>query len=253
MLQLNYSKYILPTLLTASSLVFSSSSFSQTYNIPKNKQYPTLDENIKSHRSNLAPKVFGGAQDIYIQERNQDKANEFSEFQINKLNNFLKNEQYPNFYEYINSINITEDGILSYLLSKTTEGHIPVYWMLAHLYSLEKQQENTHKWFYVALIMTEQDADICSDSSAKIASKTLLRNFHSIVDIINISPQYIVSSMKFAGDFVRKLSNRSDPKFVCSYGTNVLVEEANYAIPSKHWKQTRAETLKRILERYNLK
>lgn len=246
-------KKIFSFFLTSSLLTFSTPSFSLTYNIQNKNKYTTLEEHLKKQRAVNSSNVFGGPEEVSIENTNKEKNSYFTNEQIIQLDIFLNEENYSKFYEYINNSNVSEYGMIQYLLTKSLMGHIPTYWLLAHLYSFEKNNEETHKWFYVALIMTQQDAELCSDSSAKVASKTLLRNFNNIVDIINRTPQYITPSMQFAGDFVRTLKQRSNPKWVCSYGIYELADKNNITIPSKYWNETRNSVLKDILSKYGIK
>lgn len=250
---ISFHKKIFSTFLIFTLLTFSTSSFSLTYNIQNNKKYTTLEDHLKKQRAVNSSNVFGGAEEVLIENTKKEKAPYFTNEQLIQLDIFLNEENYPKFYEYINNSNVSEGGMIKYLLTKSLMGHIPTYWLLAHLYSFEKNNEETHKWFYVALIMTQQDAELCSDSSAKIASKTLLRDFNNIVDIINRTPQHIVPSMQFAGDFIRTLKQRTNPKWVCSYGIYELAEKENITIPLKYWNETRNAVLKDILSKYGLK
>lgn len=246
-------KKIVSTFLTSTFLLYSNSSFSLTYNIQNNQKYTTLEEHLKKQRAVNSSNVFGGDEEVLIENTKKEKNLYFTNEQLVQLDILLNEENYSKFYEYINNSNVSEGGMIKYLLNKSLMGHIPTYWLLAHLFSFEKNNEETHKWFYIALIMTQQDAELCSDSSTKVASKTLLRDFNNIVDIINRTPQYIVPSMQFAGDFVRNLKQRNNPKWVCSYGIYELADKENITIPLKYWNETRNSVLKEILGKYGLK
>lgn len=250
--QLNFG---LKTLIGSFLLASSCASFSQVYNIPQKMRdgYTTLDDHLKKQQSNNSGRVFGGAEEITTYKKSKEKAPYFTRDEIRTLDLFLQAENYTKFYDYLNTLYVEDQGMIKYLLSKSSEGHIPTYWLLANLYSLANDFPNTHKWLYIALIMTQQDAELCTDASARVAPKTLIRDFNNVVDVTNRSPQFIVSGMKDAAYFIRSLNQRTRPDWVCSYGTSNMATDAHITIPPTFWNKVRAEKMAEIISRYDLK
>lgn len=227
-------------------------SFGQFYNIPKEQQnnYPSLQEHLQKKQSQSG-QIFGGSEEIVINKnKDNSKTPFFSKEQIRTLDLLLLNEEYVKFYDYINLLNIENQGIIKYLLSKSNEGHIPTFWLLSNLFSLENDPANTHKWLYVSLIMTSQDAEICTDSTARVAPKTLIRSFPTILDVTNRTPQYIKPGMIEAYNFIKTLRKRTSPNWVCSYGSTRMANDANITYPPDQWNNIRNEKLKNMIQPY---
>lgn len=229
----------------------------QTYAIPQEKrdQYMTLEDhfnNVSKSRSSSA-KLFGGAEEVVIVEGNKEKTPYYSDHQIIRMDELLLKENYVQFFEYFSSINVESTAPLKYLNMKMDEGHIPLFWLMANEYAIIKESFNTHKWLYVALIMTTQDSQICLDRTAQSAPKTLLREFPSILNITTRTPQDIQPAVTEAARFIRNLKKRTNPQWTCSYGSEAIKEGRTTTYYPESWKEIRDSVISRFLEPYNLK
>jgi hypothetical protein len=109
-----------------------SSAQSQTYNIPKSERdkYIHIDQFLKEKESK-GGKIFGGAEEVTIKKKSvENKVPYFSPEQIRNLEIFLANDNYVKFYDYISALNVENGGIIRFLISKSNEGHIPLFWLL---------------------------------------------------------------------------------------------------------------------------
>ena len=114
----------------------------------------------------LAPNKIEASQQTSPQTTNRkDLTND----QINQLNLLLYQQKYEEFFTELKKINPTDASYISYLNSKTQEGHIPVYWLMSEYYAKNNKLLDAHKWFYISLITTQQDSYLCNDITARNA------------------------------------------------------------------------------------
>lgn len=171
--------------------------------------------------------------------------------QIIKMNELLRMQQYDDFFSYISSFNnITKDNYIKYLQDKKYEGHVPLYWLMAEYYAKENNPKETHKWYYIALIMTQQDSYLCSDRTARGAPRKLMKFFPESLNVVNQTPQFIDNAMREVIYFIDNLKNRSDPKWACYYGEQTLQPGANLTIQKEAWPRERQIVFKRFTEKY---
>lgn len=246
-------KFITSVLLGTS--IFYSNSFAQVYSIPQNQreEYSTIEKHL-SEKKQKAGKLFSGNEDIVTTEKiKKPKIPYYSDVQMRVMNEFLEKEEYSKFFEYFSNIDVEDKAQIKYLLSKSDEGHIPLFWLMSHYYSLDGDAFNTHKWLYVAVIMTTQDANLCSDRTALLAPKTLLREFPHILTITTRTPQHIQPAVEDAARFIRALKHRTNPKWTCSYGTEGLDSSKNIVYDPANWPLVRKDILSDFLKPYGIK
>ena len=118
----------------------------------------------------------------------KDNIPKYSEENEYLLKDLLKKENYIDFYKAIISIPIKKEAFLKFLLENRFEGHVPVYWMLTDYYSKEGMAEETHKWYYIALIMTQQDSYLCIDTSAKGTPRYLMKFYMEALSLTRKTP-----------------------------------------------------------------
>lgn len=229
----------------------------QTYSIPAEQRdkYLTIDEHLsKGKTRNNGSKLFGGAEDVVIVEKNNSKKMPYySDLQIRVLDEFLTKEDYVHFFEYFSSINVESNAPLKYLNSKIDDGHIPLFWLMSNEYASIKDSFNTHKWLYTALIMTTQDANLCNDRTSLVAPKTLLREFPNILNITTKTPQDIQPAVEDSARFIRNLKKRTNPKWTCTYGSNPVAADKQTVVDPYFWKEIRSDVIARFLQPYNIK
>lgn len=227
----------------------------QIYSIPleQRNQYNTIEKHLTEKKR--SGKLFAGSEEVVtVIKNNEDKIPYYSDVQIRKLNELLANEDYSNFFDYFSSIVVNDKAPIKYLLSKTNEGHIPLFWLMSNTYAFDSDAFNTHKWLYVALIMTTQDSRICLDSTAVTAPKNLLREFPKILSITTRTPQHIKPAVEDATRFIRSLKNRTNPKWVCTYGTGIINSyKTTTTYEPSTWELTRKDVLLEFLAPYQLK
>lgn len=173
----------------------------------------------------------------------------FSTEQQVYLDNLLREQNYFEFYEKIKNINIPPDLYIKYLSSKKYEGHVPVFWLMAEHYAKNNNPSETHKWLYIAVIMTQQDSFLCSDTTSKFAAQKLNRQFLVPLDVSRKTPQYIKSSMREVIYFMDNLKERSDPKWSCVFGDNYEMYKEK-TISRSLWKEKREEIYKKFTAEY---
>lgn len=174
----------------------------------------------------------------------------FSQEQINQMSSFLSKADYQNFYNIILSSKVSKNNYISYLLSKQNEGIIPTYWLIADFYAKEKNFYETHKWFYISLIMTQQDSYLCKDITAKNSPRKLMEFFPESVHVTRVSPQHIENSMREVSFFITNLKTRIDPSWVCYYGEKIPSDPQNILINKSFWKQERDRVFRNFVEKY---
>ncbi len=171
---------------------------------------------------------------------------------IKELNSLLSNNNYNEFFTKIgNYTSKTSPDYIKYLNSKVSDHHVPLYWLMAEHYALLKNYPETHKWLYTAMIMTQQDANLCSDRTARFASQKLLRFFPSIMDAINVSPFEIEKGMQQTIFFIQNIKDRKPPNWVCFYGEEKLNYGANVLINKSLWDLERRSVFKSFTEKYS--
>lgn len=213
-----------------SLMFFSVSAFSQNSN--------TVHTNTQSQTSNN-PVVESISQPVKLSPINQNH--------INILNQHLSKSDYNSFFSYLaENIDKSNKDYLNYLLSHRESYHVPVYWLIADYYAKEKNSIETHSWFYTAMIMTQQDASVCSDKSSRTASHQLLRFFPAILDLLNKTPHDIRPGMQKAMFFVQNVKIRKSPLWVCSYGNEQLTYKGNPLIPQDLWVTEMNSTFKHL-------
>jgi hypothetical protein len=174
----------------------------------------------------------------------------FTQEQISQMNLFLSKADYQNFYTTILSAKVSKESYISYLLSKQHEGIIPIYWLISDYYAKEKNFKETHKWFYISLIATQQDSYLCKDVTARNAPRKLMEFFPESVFVTRATPQYIEDSMREVTFFLTNLKSRIDPTWVCYYGDKPETYGKNLVIEKGYWKSQREKVFQNFVEKY---
>lgn len=170
---------------------------------------------------------------------------------IKELNFLLSQNNYNEFFSKIGLYTTkTSPDYIKYLNSKVQDHHIPLFWLMAEHYAMLKNYPETHKWLYTAMIMTQQDAALCSDRTARFASQKLLRFFPSIMDAINVSPFEINKGMQQTIFFIQNIRDRQSPSWACFYGEEKLNYGANVLISKTLWDIERRAVFKTFTEKY---
>lgn len=214
------------TLIISSLLFFSSQSFTQTTTIkqPETSTNPVV--NSISQPNKLAP---------------------INQSHINILNQHLSKANYNSFFNFISeNIDTSHPNYIKYLMTHVESYHVPIYWLIADYHAKQKNSLDTHYWFYTAMIMTQQDASVCSDKSSRSASHQLLRFFPNILNILNKTPHNIRPGMQKAMFFVQNVKTRKSPLWVCSYGSEGVTFMGNPLIPKDLWSQEMHDTFRHI-------
>ena len=159
--------------------------------------------------------------------------------QINSLNQLLFNQEYAKFYELIYSTEVSKENYSKYLLSKVYDGHIPVYWLLASYFATEKKELETHTWYYIAIILTQQEVALCNDKTAIRASNELNKQFNNIMPLVRSSPQHTLKAMNEVMFFIDNLKEKPHPNWICYYGYNANELLNNLTISKNLWKTKR--------------
>lgn len=158
------------------------------------------------------------------------------------LNTTLKNNDYFKLFEVTNFL-VKDEDYIKFLLSKLNEGHPPVYWLMADYYSLTNIKE-AHKWYYTAIIMTQQDSSLCLDSSARFVSQKIIKFFPEVLSATRKTPQFIQPAMAEVIFFLENIKQRASPTWVCSLGENEDMYPVEKTIKSNLWANKRSEVLK---------
>lgn len=176
---------------------------------------------------------------------------DFSDIQLAKLNSLLTSNNYTEFYDYIKTTNVSGEKYISYLNSKKFEGHVPLYWLMADYYSKQTNKaEETHFWYDTSIIMTQQDAALCYDDTAKYATQKLSKSFSQPIHVIRDSPQYNDIVMPKVIFFISNIKQRISPKWVCVFGDNP-VRAGNYVLkPNTDWQEIRQNVFKKYTKNY---
>lgn len=172
---------------------------------------------------------------------------DFSSTDIATLNNLLARQDYiPGFYEAFSKMNVPADKQIKYLEDRKYDGHVPLYWLMADYYAKKGMELETHKWLYIATILTQQDASLCSDQSSKIASQKIMRAFPDASDLARRTPQYITNAMDEVIYFINNLKVRSNPAWACGFGNQGIAPNGNILVPQYSWNTIR----RTVLEKY---
>lgn len=161
------------------------------------------------------------------------------------LNSTLRTHDYAKLYEIMSSLTKNEDYI-NFLLSKVNEGHPPVYWLMADYYSLNNNPKETHKWYYVAIIMTQQDSALCLDLSARFAAQKTMKSFPEVLTVTRQTPQFTQQAMTEVIFFLESIKQRANPSWACSFGDNEHLYPTEKTIKPYLWPSKRAEVLKKF-------
>ena len=183
-------------------------------------------------------------------QTSHDKKTEvnFTKEEITKLDSHLANGEYQEFYEILKNSKVSKNNYISYLLSKQDLGIVPIYWLISDFYAKEGNTKETHKWLYISLIMTQQDAHLCVDKTARNASRKLMKFFPESISITRNTPQHIDQAMREVIYFISNLKMRIEPNWVCYYGDYPIVE--NLVIDKKEWKRERDLVFNKFIEKY---
>lgn len=166
------------------------------------------------------------------------------------LNNLLITSSYQDFFDTIKKYSLKDEDYIKYLLSKSDQGHIPTYWLIADYYAKKNEPKETHKWLYIATIMTQQDSYLCHDITAKNAPRILLKSFPETVLIVRKTPQYIQQVMSDVFFFIYNIKQRINPDWACKYGNLGHKSYNTPTIPKQNWEQQRQDVLKRFSDKY---
>jgi len=168
------------------------------------------------------------------------------------LDQFLNQNNYHSFFSYLKeNINKNSKSYLNYLLSQKNSNHVPIYWLLADFYARNNQAEETHTWFYTAMIMTQQDASVCSNRTARSASHQLLRSFPDILTVLNRTPQYINPSMQKAMFFIQNIRVRKHPGWACLYASQTSIATHNPLIAPSMWSKRMMDTFRELTQNHS--
>lgn len=189
----------------------------------------------------------------FAQQKNTNESNssQFTQEQIYKMNQQLSDLNYEEFYKTILDTKVSGEPYLNYLLSKKDEGHAPTYWLLADYYSKNNSPRETHKWYYIASIYTQQESYLCKDETAKNAPRILVKQFNGPQELITRTPQYIEPSMREVSFFLSNLHNRPNPKWVCNFGIDPVKPNEELTIPKANWNNERQKVLKRFTDKFD--
>lgn len=217
------SKYIFSIFFT-SGLLLSTNTYSQ--NTGNNKQLELLETNPNKGVNSIAPtRVLQNIPAIAMYRFDQA----------------LKTQNYVSFYDEFAKYNSLPHEQLKYLETKLYDGHAPIYWLVADLHSKLGNDYDTHKWLYVAIIMTKQDSELCSDPSAKNSVNYLLKAFPKAVEITKTTQQNVKPAMNEVIFFLNNLKQRSNPIWACSYGTLKLLPHQIPLVPEQRWDSLRKQ------------
>lgn len=174
-----------------------------------------------------------------IQLKSMDKDN------IESLNSALRNQDYPKLYLIMSTLTKNEDYI-NFLLSKVNEGHPPIYWLMSDYYSLNNNPKETHKWYYIAIIMTQQDSAVCLDLTARFAAKKTMKSFPEALTVTRQTPQFTQQAMTEVVYFIENIKQRANPAWACYFGENDYMYKKEKTIEPSLWSSKREEILKKF-------
>lgn len=175
----------------------------------------------------------GYAQNIVSKETN------LTVEQANKLNELLKKEDYPEFFGELKNVTISLNYYIVFLKQHVDAGHIPIYWLLGDAEGLAGNASEARKWFYVALISTQQDGRICRDRTSRFAAQKLTRIFGRLRDYLVKNPGDEQKATQEAIFYIKSMAKRSHPKWSCQYGTEPVKDGTNPTEPRSQWIEIR--------------
>lgn len=203
-------------------------------------------DNTKNNQNNLSPSSLS----VDKKEKEKYPGINFSKEQILQMNTYLSKNDYQNFYDVILSAKVSRESYINYLLSKQHDGIVPIYWLISDFYAQEKKFLETHKWFYISLIMTQQDSYLCTDESARNAPRKLMEFFPESVFVTRATPQYIEDSMRQVIFFISNLKTRIEPNWTCYYGNKIQPKTKPMLIERTFWGQSREKVFKNFVDKY---
>ncbi len=183
-----------------------------------------------------------------IAQNVQDKP--YTQEQINTLNNHLSKNDYQEFFASLKQFKVSPNHYINFLLTKKHDGIVPVYWLIANHYAKEKNELETHKWLYVSLIMTQQDAYLCKDESAMQATNKLMEFFPETIYLTRNSPNLISQAMREVIFFVQNLKKRIHPEWACYYGSDKIDPSKGLLVNESEWGSRRTYIFNRFVARY---
>ncbi len=168
-----------------------------------------------------------------------------------ELKKYLDQEKYDDFYNLIIKTPISKENYIRYFEGIKNEGHIPLYWLMAEYYASQNDENNTMRWLYTALILSEQDSNICNNSSNAVYY--LLKNHPKAEEISRKNPQKNSIILKEVYKFIVSLRIRSHPKWACVYGKDMGTSVRDVTLPQERWGEERLRVLKKYDDLFNLK
>lgn len=176
----------------------------------------------------------------------------FTPEEINSMESLIAKKDFANLYDYLKNVKVSPNNYITYLESKRDLGIVPLYWLMADYYSFQPNAiEATHFWSSVAVITTSQDAEICSDPTAKFASQKMIKSFPNSQSVIARTPQYIDSTMPKVKFFISNLKTRITPEWVCVFGDNYNKYKNDLLLPRNEWEQKRFEVFKKFTSKFS--
>lgn len=172
--------------------------------------------------------------------------------QFNKLSDLLKQEDYINFFSDLKNTIISLNHYLTFLKQQAEFGHVPVYWLLGDAESLAGNTTESRKWFYVALITTQQDSRICLDRTSRFAAQKLTRIFERLRDYLTKNPGDEKKATKEAILYIKSINKRSHPKWACFYGTQPLKSGINPTEPKAQWTNIRDNVIEYFIRQMEI-
>ena len=166
------------------------------------------------------------------------------------LNTTLRTNDYFKLFEITSSL-VKDEDYINFLLSKVNEGHPPIYWLMADYYSLNNNPKESHKWYYIAIIMTQQDSALCLDLSARFSSQKIMKFFPEALTVTRQTPQFIQPAMTEVIFFLENIKQRANPTWACSFGDNEYMYPFEKTIKSHLWSNKREEVLKKFSSPYS--
>lgn len=170
--------------------------------------------------------------------------------QIQALNTHLAKNDYQEFFTLLKKYKVSPNHYINFLLSKKSDGIVPVYWLIANHYAKEKNELETHKWLYTSLIMTQQDAYLCKDETAMQATNKLMEFFPETIYLTRNSPNLIEPAMREVVFFVQNLKKRIRPEWACYYGSEKLDPSKGLLVNESEWSSRRTYIFNRFISKY---
>lgn len=182
---------------------------------------------------------------------NEPTREDYTQEEIYKLNELLEKQNYISFYDLFQSLNVSGIKQIDFLDKNKYKGHVPLYWLMADYYAKVNNIEQTHKWLYIATIMTQQDAEICTDTTSTGASRKLIKAFPLSTEITRATPEYIYPIMKEVIFFVENIKERSHPIWACNFGEVDPIPGHTILYSENSWDSTRNTVLQRYKDIFN--